>query len=90
MTGKTRKMMLLVWCLFAPVAAGNDNKGDVVLYDFEGKQALSSIETDYAAAGIVSTDRGRALGIELLSSHERPTVTFTLPEEYRDLSAPAM
>lgn len=69
------------------VVRSSVSEGEISLYDFEGHCDLSTVGTENAAAAIVSKDSGKALGIELLSSAERPTVTFNLAAKDRDLSA---
>ena len=60
---------------------------DFAICDFENASAIDAIETEYATAKLIHTLGGQALSLELLSSEERPIVTFNLPEPRRNLSA---
>ena len=82
---KTLILVLAVACFCQPAVALEQH--DVVLYDFEKDFDVSKVEAEYAAAKVVSSDGGKALGIELFSSKELARVTFNLLEKYRDLSS---
>ena len=72
--------------LILPCLVFGEDK-DFVICDFENTSAIGALETEYATAKLIHTVGGHALSLELLSSEERPIVTFNLPEPRRNLSS---
>lgn len=80
------RAFVLFAVLLAPCVVFGQER-EFVICDFENASAIDAIETEYATAKLIHTLGGQALSLELLSSQERPIVTFNLPEPRRNLSA---